>query len=199
MRLRSVKVIVESLLSLLVALVCYATPVVAQDTQTTQLPAPPPLRVLSASEREQLNQTSDMKSRVRRAVELSSARLQRAEELVAQQQYDHALMELGGYLALIADAFKSLSQADSDRGKVRDIYKRLELSLRADGPRIQALRRGAPLEYAVRIKEVEDFAREGRTEALNSFYGHTVIREEKQTSSPENKPKDPPDKLERLP
>ena len=44
-------------------------------------------------------------------------------------------------------------------------------------PTNSALRRITPLEYAVWVKEIEDFARKGRTDALNSFYGHTVMRE----------------------
>jgi hypothetical protein len=51
------------------------------------------------------------------------------------------------------------------------------------------MRRTTPLEFAVWIKQVEDFAREGRTEALNSFYGHTVEHDE---SKPEEKPTEKP-------
>jgi hypothetical protein len=56
------------------------------------------------------------------------------------------------------------------------------------------MRRTTPLEFAVWIKQVEDFARDGRTEALNSFYGHTVVRErEPQKSEKSNeKPKENP-------
>jgi hypothetical protein len=38
---------------------------------------------------------------------------------------------------------------------------------------------------------VEDFARDGRTEALNSFYGHTVVRDPQKTEKNE-KPKETP-------
>jgi hypothetical protein len=54
---------------------------------------------------------------------------------------------------------------------------------------LTATRRTTPLEFAVWIKKVEDFARDGRTEALNSFYGHTVVREpQKQEKPEENQP-----------
>ena len=81
------------------------------------------------------------------------------------------------YHALIENALVFLSTFKRDSNKTRDLYKRLELALRAHGPRLTAMRRTTPLEFAVWIKQVEDFAREGRTEALNSFYGHTVVRE----------------------
>jgi hypothetical protein len=50
------------------------------------------------------------------------------------------------------------------------------------------MRRTTPLEFAVWIKQVEDFARQGRTEALNSFYGHTVVREPQKPDKDNDKP-----------
>ena len=48
--------------------------------------------------------------------------------------------------------------------------------------------------WAAATKILEDFARDGRTEALNSFYGHTVVRDPKKTSDnkDEEKPKETP-------
>jgi hypothetical protein len=57
------------------------------------------------------------------------------------------------------------------------------------------MRRVTPLEFAVWIKKVEDFARAGRTEALNSFYGHTVVREKTPPEKPADKPKESPTPL----
>jgi hypothetical protein len=79
-----------------------------------------------------------------------------------------------------------------DSNKTRDNYKRLELSLRAHGPRLTSLRRATPIEFAVWIKQAEDYAREGRTEALNSFYGHTVVREPEKPEKQSEKPKETP-------
>jgi len=83
-----------------------------------------------------------------------------------------------------------------EKDKTRDLYKRLELALRAHGPRLTAIRRSTPLEYAVWVKELEEFARKGRTEALNSFYGHTVFREPKKS---EERPADKPLKNNAVP
>ena len=72
--------------------------------------------------------------------------------------------------------------------------------MRAQGPRLTAMRRATPLEYATRMKEVEDFAREGRTEALNAFYGQTVVRDGRPKKADEdNKAKGTPNKPERQP
>jgi hypothetical protein len=160
--------------------------------QATPLPAPPPLKLISKEERAQLDQINDQKDRLKLTIELAVAHLTRAEQLTMQTEYQKASEEVGSYHALIEDSFEMLGALKQDSGKARDLYKRLELALRAHGPRLTAMRRVTPLEFAVWIKKVEDFARDGRTEALNSFYGHTVLREQKTPEKPEDKPKESP-------
>jgi len=161
-----------------------------------QLPAPPPMRTIPQAERTLINDVRDSKSRIKKTVELADGHLVKAENAATQQEFDLSLRELGLYLGLIENAFKFLGQANSgDRGKSRDAYKHIELALRAHGPRLTVMRRATPLEYATRMKEVEDFARDGRTDALNAFYGHTVVRDGRPKQ--EEKPKDNPPNPER--
>jgi len=177
---------------LLLAFVCPTAR--AQDAQPspTPLTAPPPLKIISKQERQQLDQTKDLKERLKLSIEFSGAHLTKAEQLTMQAEYEPALNEIGTYHALIEDALESLGTLKQDSNKTRDLYKRLELALRSDGPRLTAMRRITPLEFAVWIKKVEDFARAGRTEALNSFYGHTVVREKTTPEKPDDKPKEAP-------
>ena len=149
----------------------------AQEPRPHDQTAPPPLKIIPRLERNQLNEAKDEKARVKLTIELAEAHLTNAENLTLQQQYDAAAAEAGMYWALIEDIFGYLKKAERDNNRRRDLYKRLELSLRAHGPRFSIMRRTTPAEHAVWIKEIEDFARNGRTEALNSFYGHTVLRE----------------------
>jgi hypothetical protein len=60
---------------------------------------------------------------------------------------------------------------------MRDIYKRLEISLRAQGARIEAIRRVTPSEHAVNVKAILEFAYHARTVALNSFFGDALASE----------------------
>lgn len=175
--------------TLVVATVC-ATALRAQDTQTQLPTAPPPLKVISRDERSQISDTKDAKARVRTTIELADAHLANAEAQTSQSNYDGAAAEAGKYWALVEDVFTFLKTIKSDNNKSRDLYKRVELSLRAQGPRLIAIRRVTPAEYAIWIKEIEEFARRGRTEALNSFYGNTVVRDQldrKQVSKPAQK------------
>lgn len=173
---------------LLLAFVCIPA-VNAQDAQpqATPLPAPPPFKMIVKEERDAIEQTRDSGKRLKLTIEYASGHLTRAEQHTAHENYEAASTEVGMYQALIESALAFLSTFKRDSNKTRDLYKRLELSLRSDGPRLTAMRRVTPLEFAVWIKKVEDFARDGRTEALNSFYGHTVVREPDQ-----NKPKPTP-------
>jgi len=162
------------------ALLCLAmcVPVLrAQEPSAQQLPAPPPLKIISREERARIDGANDSKKRLRTTIELAELRLAKAEVLTSGHDFEGATGELGRYEALIEDALSYLSPMPRDKNKTRDLYKRLELALRAHGPRLTAVRRSTPLEHAVWIKGLEEFARKGRTEALNSFYGHTVFRE----------------------
>lgn len=160
----------------------------------TPLTAPPPIKIITKEERSQIEQAGDSKSRIRMTIELAAARLTRAEQLTKQSSYDAASAEVGSYEALIQDSLDFIAGMKRDSNKTRDICKRLELALRGHGPRLTSMRRETPLEYAVWIKKVEEFARAARTEALNTFYGHTVVREPEKKSADkrEEKPKEAP-------
>ena len=176
-------------LALLVTCVASLT-VAAQEPQVGQLNAPPPIKAISKEERRQIENGHDTKSRLKTIIDLAQSHLAEAEKLTNDSNFQAASQQFGSYQVLIENALSMLAAQKKDINKTRDLYKHLELSLRADGPRLTALRRITPLEFAVWIKDVEDFARESRTEALNSFYGQTVVRELK----PENgqKPKESP-------
>jgi len=178
---------------ILSSVLCCSLIAMAQDAgptpQPTPLTAPPPLRMISKEERTQVEGANDAKQRLKLTIEFAGVHLTNAEHLTAQSNYEGASHEVGSYYALIKNALNFLATLKRDSNKTRDLYKRLELALRGDGPRLTTMRRTTPIEFAVWIKEVEDYAREGRTEALNSFYGHTVVRDSQKT---EEKPSDKP-------
>ncbi len=163
-----------ALCSLPLVTICFAT--IARAQENHLMPAPPPMKFISSNERSQLSAARDNKTRIRATLEMAETRLQHAEEMTTAQRYDDAASDLGCYQGLMEDALHFLSDLGNP-GKLRDLYKRLELSLRAHAPRLEAMRRTTPAEYAVNIKTIMDFTRDARTEALNAFYGNTVLRE----------------------
>lgn len=167
---------VLSLCSLLALTACLAC--VAQAQEIPMPSAPPPMKFVSHPERSQLSSARDFKARTRASIELAEMRLRRAEELTTALQYDAAASELGCYHGLMEDAMSYLNALPMDKSKMRDLFKRLELTLRAHGTRLESIRRITPVEYSVNIKVITEYTRNARTEALNCFYGDTVVREE---------------------
>ena len=184
-------------LGLLLVTFVFVPAVSAQDAprpqpSPTPLPAPPPIEVISKEERLQLDQAGDSKARIRVTIDLAAARLTRAEQLTKDASYDAANNEIGSYQALIEDSLAFINGMKRDSNKTRDLCKRLELALRGHAPRLTTMRRETPLQYAVWIKKVEEFARAARTEVLNTFYGHTVVREPEKKSDKRQDPKETP-------
>src|SRR5213593_3791907 len=168
-------------------------PVWGQERQVGQLPAPPPMKFVSRDERSQLTATRDSKSRVKLSIELAEGHLATAEQLTQQKKFDGALEELGYYLGVIDDAREFLGTMNQDKNSTRDLFRHLDIKLRAHLPRLAVMRRTTPAEYAANIKAAEEHARDARAEALDSFYGHTVLREganEKKTSKPNDQPQE---------
>lgn len=171
--------------------------VCAQDAQPSPTPlmAPPPFKMIVKEERAQIEaNTREPSKRLKLTIDFAAAHLTVAEQHTAQGNFEAAQSEVGMYHALIENVREFMGTFRRDSNKTRDLYKKLELALRAHGPRLTAMRRTTPLEFAIWIKQVEDYAREGRTEALNSFYGHTVVSEPKKTekSNEKTKPKETP-------
>jgi hypothetical protein len=159
-------------------LICVlALSALAQQPRSPQLPAPPPMRCVSSAERSELNAVRDPKSRIRTTIDLASIRLTRGEELTSQKEFDRALEELGGYLGLIDDVRAFIRGMNREKGSTRDLYRHLEIALRAHIPRLAVMRRTTPAEYAGNLKDAEEYLRDTRSEALDSFYGQSVLRD----------------------
>ncbi len=171
-------------------LICVLSPsALAQQPRSPRLPAPPPMRYVSTTERSELNTSKDPKSRIRATIDLATTRLSRSEALTSQKNFDLASEELGGYLGLIDNVRFFMARMDRDKGSTRDLYRHLEIALRAHIPRLAVMRRGTPAEYAGNLKDAEEYLRDVRSEALDSFYGQSVLREPPAQKKPEG-PKD---------
>jgi hypothetical protein len=167
---------VAGLLAVLAVTILMCAEARAQVVVGTPLPAPPPLRLVPRDMRSQLDAAHDVKARVRLSVELAESRLASAERMTASQQYEFASRELGIYQGLLDDALRFLKE-QKEQKKLREVYKRFEISLRSHAARLETMRRTTPSEYAVNIKSLTDYTKSVRGEALNGFYGDTVIRD----------------------
>lgn len=151
------------------------------------------MRFVAHEDKSQLTNAKDAKARVRLTIELADSRLTRMEGLTSQKNFAQASEVLGNYLALIENAMHFMGSMPQDKNNTRDLYRRLDIALRAQIPRLAVMRRDTPADYSVHLKAAEEFVRNARSQALDSFYGHTVLREgagqnksDAKNSSPEN-------------
>jgi hypothetical protein len=191
LKLNRVMLSARSVFLLITTCVLCCTAIVAQPKpHTPQMPAPPPMKFISRDERMALNTSADPKTRERMEIDLAIAHLDRAEQLTADKKFDAAAEETGRYLALISDTLNFLGTMNSDKGKTRDLYRHFDISLRAHLPRLAVMRRSTPAEYAGNIKDAEEYVKNARSDALDSFYGHTVLRGDPENPKKTDKPKD---------
>ncbi len=167
--------IAVKLCALLASIVWLAPVVQGQKNFVSQPTAPPPIKFISGDERAQLSAARDAKERTSVSIGLAEGHLRHAEDATFTLSYDPAAAALGRYQAIIEDALHFLSTTNTDSKKVRDIFKRLELTLRTHVARLEAIRRDTPFEYASNVKATLEYARNARTRVLDAFFSDTVL------------------------
>lgn len=162
-------------------ILAFAPSVFAQDDDDTDITqtAPPPLRKLTKNERTQLDAEIDVKRRTKLALELMSARLQRAESFAANSEFEALYAELGGFHGLMDDTLAFLEKSDKDKGKVLNNFKRLEIGLRGFTPRLEVIRRNLPLKYEYYVRVLLRYLREARTRAVEPLFDDNVVKPKK--------------------
>ena len=138
-------------------------------------PAPPPLRKISKGERSQLEMQSEPKRRVETALQLMDARLKKAEELKAAENFDAMFLELGGFHGLMDDTLDFLTQENRRTGKAFNFFKKYEMGLRSFTPRLEIIRRDLPGSYEPYVGRLLRYLRDARSKAIEPFFGDTVV------------------------
>lgn len=157
----------------------------AQDDAAQQQPlprdaGPPPMRYMPTEVRQRLDEAKDPKARARLSIEIAEERLARAAQLADEDKFEASTQEIGVYEAVVEDTVRTL-RGSSGEGKVnnkyRDIFKRVEIALRAHITRLETIRRSLPERHAVYARDAIDFVRDRRDAALAAFYSDSVLRE----------------------
>jgi hypothetical protein len=139
--------------------------------------APPPVKVITKEERTRLDGESDTKTRTKIAVDLMRSRVDAAEKLFAQNNFDGIFNELGHFRGLLDYTLAFLQKQNHEESRTLDNYKRLELTLRAATPRIETLRREMPSRYEEYIRLLLIYVREARAKAVEPMFDDTVLPE----------------------
>ena len=157
---------------------CLLPNVQAQQEEREEI-APPPLKIISRTEKSRLEAVTDIKERTKLALELMEARLLNAEGYSAKEEYNEMFPELGSFHALVDNTLNFLNSKNTDNGKVLNNFKRIELSLRKYITRLELIRRDLPIKYELYVRTLVKFIREARTKAVEPLFGDTVLPEKK--------------------
>ncbi|MBA2340383.1 MAG: hypothetical protein H0V88_08305 [Pyrinomonadaceae bacterium] len=169
--------ITGALLCAFLFLACGAGVAQAQQVVVDLATAPPPLRFIPNEDQTQLNVARDGKARTRLSLELCEARLLQAEKFTGEKKFERAATELGIYQALVEDSFRYLNSESTGSNKFRDLFRRLEQTLRLQDARIQAMRRLTPAIFGVNLQATSEALRRVRTNALNAFFGEGTVND----------------------
>jgi hypothetical protein len=147
--------------------------------------APPPLKIISKEEKDQLSAESGVKDRASLYIDLLEARLKKAEDLSSRDDFVSALGQFGSYEGLLENMMNFLTAEKKD-GKALWSFKKLELVLRGHNIRIETIRRIMPFKYAYHVTRLERVVRKSRAEATESLFSDSVVRipDEKKAGDP---------------
>ncbi len=158
---------------------CLLTTVSAQPEQPSYETAPPPLKILSKTEKSQLDSASDIKERTKLALELMEVRLLKAEEFDTKEQFAEMFVELGSFHALVENTINFLNEKNNNSGKILSNFKRIELSLRKYITRLELIRRDLPIKYELYVRNLVKNIRESRSKAVEPLFDDTVVPDKK--------------------
>ncbi len=159
-------------------IVCFSAEARGQNSSSdgaVQYFAPPPLRYIPQDEQTQLATARDQRARTRLGLELAAARLVLAEQSTTVGRYSEAVAQLGIYQALIENTLGFLNQTGQSENRRRDLYRRVEQTLRVHSLRIEAVRRITPAAHALNVQTIIEFTQDARTGALNAFFGGAFV------------------------
>lgn len=163
----------RALLAALLCAVCFGVAARAQTVEPAD--TAPPKKYVPAALKSQLAATRNVKDRVKLTLTLLEERLQTAVALTSSERYSQAGSELGIYQALVDDVIHFLRFNGRDNNRTRDLFKRVEMTLRSHVTRLETIRRVTPSEEAVHVRSCIEFVREARGRALDAFYDEDSV------------------------
>ncbi len=137
--------------------------------------APPPVRTVTKDERSKLDSTNDIKTRTKFALEMMNTHVLAAEQLNGNADFDGMFRELGGFQGLLDNSLDYLRVHDNNSNKILDNFKKLEIGMRAFGPRLEAIRRDLPTRYEDYVRTLLLYLRDARSRAMEPMFSDTVV------------------------
>ena len=159
--------------------VCMALVVVpslfAQDDDDTDA-APPPIKVVPITEKDELASEPSLKDRTRVSLTFMDGHIAAAERLSNDHDPNGAFKELGNFEALMDDSVTFLAKRDTNNGKTLDALRKLEIGLRGFMPRLETIRRILPLNCDDYVRKLMKNLRDARAKAVDPQFSDNVVK-----------------------
>lgn len=166
--LRGIAVVLAALVSTFV----FASLVIAQSDDVP----PPPLKMMSKTEKAELATKTEPKERVNLALQFMEARLKSAEKDRIDENYSVMYAELGGFDAIMDSTLDYLLHSNANEGRRLNSLKKFEIGLREFVPRIEGIRRETPLNFEPYLKSLLKYISDAREKAIAPFFSNTVVQ-----------------------
>ncbi len=153
---------------------CFAPAVLAQDDDIDA--APPPVKAMPTTEKNELAAEPTLKDRTRTSLELMDGHIAAAEKLSNDHDPNGAFKQLGMFEALMDDSVTYLSTKDTNNNKTLDALRKLEIGLRAFMPRLETIRRILPLNCDDYVRKLMKNLRDMRAKAVDPMFSDSVVR-----------------------
>jgi len=137
---------------------------------------PPPLKMMSKTEKAELATKTEPKKRVNLALQFMESRLKSAEKDRIDENYSVMYAELGGFDAIMDSTLDYLLHANANEGRRLNSLKKFEIGLREFVPRIEGIRRDSPLNFEPYLKSLLKYISDAREKAIAPFFSNTVVQ-----------------------
>jgi len=146
----------------------------AQEDDTDA--APPPIKAVPTTEKDELASEPTLKDRTRISLELMGGHIAAAEKLSNDHDPNGAFKQLGMFEALMDDSVTYLSRKDTNSNKTLDALRKLEIGLRAFMPRLETIRRILPLNCDDYVRKLMKNLRDSRAKAVDPMFSDGVVK-----------------------
>jgi hypothetical protein len=147
---------------------------ISARAQEPSYAAPPPFKLLSKSEKQQLSSETEIGDRTKLAIALMDIRLKSAEKSHANEDFQVMYADLGGFQALMDNTIEFLTRSGTHQGKVLNNLKKFEIALRTFSPRVESIRRELPGNFEPYVKNLLKYISQTREKAMEPFFSDTV-------------------------
>jgi hypothetical protein len=154
------------------ALLAFASTTAAQEEIEA---APPPTKIITREERSRIDSERDLKGKTRAYIDLMNTRLAAAERRSSAEEFNAMFGELGAFQALMEGCIATLQARDASGNKAFDQYKKLDITLRTFGTRIELIRRELPVRFENYMLSLMRAVRDTRSKAVDPLFADTVV------------------------